>query len=184
METKIKDNSEILEVKLLNIDIGGTLFCLPLEIVDEVFPTMEAFPISHIDSCIDGIIIPRDFILTVVDLAKFLTIPHKVIEERIISVTYGKNKIGLRVDDISGISSSIIHKDLFEVENKKVKANTKDNIEIDGIEEVKIEIEFDERYQDENYYEKYNGIVAGYAIIDKRQIIVLDHIKIIKKLMK
>ncbi|HHX79084.1 MAG TPA: chemotaxis protein CheW [Acholeplasmataceae bacterium] len=205
MDTKIKDNDENLEVKLLNIEIGGTLFCLPLEIVDEVFPTMDAFPISHIDSSIDGIVIPRDFVLTVVDLAKLLDLPHNIIQERIVSITYGKNKVGLRVDDISGITSSTIHKDLFETEddkkfedtkkdvkgNKKVskKSNKKEDLkskdeENINSEKINIDIEFDERYQDKNYYKKYEDIVAGYSIINKRQIIVLDHIKIIKKLMK
>lgn len=162
-----------LEIQFIKFEVGGIVFCVPLEIIDEVFPAMKAVPVPHVDGNIDGIAILRGDLMTIIDLAKLLDLDHMIKEERVLAVTYKGNKIGLRVDIITGILLTTIYKDLTDI----------DEDENQEVEKDKEDIVFDEKYQAENYYDKYKDLTSGYVIIDNRKIIVLDHMKIIRKLI-
>ena len=62
---------EILEVKL-----AGNSFGIPVESVREIVPYEKTTPVPNSNACVEGIFMPRDVIITAIDLAVYLNRPE------------------------------------------------------------------------------------------------------------
>ena len=58
---------EILEFKL-----AGNYFGIPVDIVREIIPYQKPTPVPNSNACVEGIFMPREVIITAIDLAIYL----------------------------------------------------------------------------------------------------------------
>ena len=75
METGILLESGTNELEILEFRIGANYYGINVAKVREILPYKEPTPIPNAHPCIEGIFMPRDEIITIVDLAKHLNMP-------------------------------------------------------------------------------------------------------------
>lgn len=93
------------ELEIVEFTIGGTTFGINVAKVREIMPyeTVTKVPNSH--PCIRGIFKPRDTIITVVDLPRYLNMPASTDEKRdmLIIANFNKLYIAFQVQGVVGI---------------------------------------------------------------------------------
>ena len=75
METNILLESGTNELEILEFIIGNNHYGINVAKIKEILPYKPPTPIPNAHPCIEGIYMPRDTIITIVDLAKALNIP-------------------------------------------------------------------------------------------------------------
>lgn len=75
-----KENGILLEsgtneLEVLEFTVGGNIYGINVAKVREILPYTPATPVPNSNDRIEGIFMPRDFLITVVDLAKCLGLP-------------------------------------------------------------------------------------------------------------
>ncbi|MBD5149306.1 MAG: chemotaxis protein CheV [Oscillibacter sp.] len=113
-------NSRILlesgtnEIEIMKFTIGGNLFGINVAKVREIMISEPVKPMPHAHPAVEGIFKPRDAVLTVVDLPKYLGMEREKDPKDIFIITnFNKMFIAFRVhtvDRISRISWTDIHK--------------------------------------------------------------------------
>lgn len=106
MERDILLNETPLEVEILEFRVGGNSYGIDINDVREILPykTKPTFiPNSH--PYIEGIIMPRDFIIPIINGEKSLKVaPSDELKQEMLIVTSIMNlNIGLHVDSVKGI---------------------------------------------------------------------------------
>ena len=105
METGILLESGTNELEILEFRIGANHYGINVAKVREILPFKEPTPIPNAHPCIEGIFMPRDEIITVVDLAKHLNMPPSGGNMDMYIVTnFNKLNIGFHVHNVVGIS--------------------------------------------------------------------------------
>ncbi|MBR4581405.1 MAG: purine-binding chemotaxis protein CheW [Lachnospiraceae bacterium] len=89
---------EILEFKL-----AGNSFGIPVDIVKEIIPYQEPTPVPDSNACVEGIFMPRDVIITAVDLAIFLNRDKTDSNGLFVITNYHNLDIAFHVDAALGI---------------------------------------------------------------------------------
>jgi len=105
METGILLESGTNELEILEFRVGNNFYGINVAKVREILPYKEPTPIPNAHPCIEGIFMPRDEIITIVDLAKHLNMPASVHGKDMYIVTnFNKLNIGFHVHSVVGIS--------------------------------------------------------------------------------
>ncbi len=105
METGILLESGTNELEILEFRIGANYYGINVAKVREILPFKEPTPIPNAHPCIEGIFMPRDEIITIVDLAKHLNMPASGDGKDMYIVTnFNKLNIGFHVHSVVGIS--------------------------------------------------------------------------------
>lgn len=111
MNEKI-NKSEILlesgtnEIEIMEFTIDGNLYGINVAKVREIMMSDEVKPMPHVHPAVEGIFKPRDILLTVVDLPKYLSgIDSKKDSRDLFIVTnFNKMHVAFRVHTVVGIS--------------------------------------------------------------------------------
>ena len=105
METGILLESGTNELEILEFRVGNNFYGINVAKVREILPYKEPTPIPNAHPCIEGIFMPRDEIITIVDLAKHLNMPVSGNGRDMYIVTnFNKLNIGFHVHSVVGIS--------------------------------------------------------------------------------
>ncbi|MGN1084098.1 MAG: chemotaxis protein [Lachnospiraceae bacterium] len=106
METGILLESGTNELEILEFRIGKNYYGINVAKIREIIPYKEPTPIPNSHPCIEGIFMPRDEIITIVDLAKHLNMPASENKARdmYIITNFNKLNIGFHVHSVVGIT--------------------------------------------------------------------------------
>lgn len=110
METGILLESGTNELEILEFRIGNNHYGINVAKIKEILPYKEPTPIPNSHPCIEGIFMPRDEIITVVDLAENLNIQSPketskdVSKDMYIITNFNKLNIGFHVHSVDGIT--------------------------------------------------------------------------------
>ncbi len=105
MDTRILLESGTNELEILEFRIGNNFYGINVAKVREILPYKSPTPIPNAHPCIEGIFMPRDEIITIVDLAKHLNISASGTGKDMFIVTnFNKLNIGFHVHSVVGIS--------------------------------------------------------------------------------
>ncbi len=75
METNVLMESGTNELEVLEFTVGNNHYGINVAKVKEILPASKVTPVPNAHPCIEGIFMPRDTIITVVDLAKVIKAP-------------------------------------------------------------------------------------------------------------
>ena len=106
METGILLESGTNELELLEFRIGNNYYGINVAKIKEIIPYQKPTPIPNSHPCIEGIFMPRDVIITVINLAKNLGFPPSTDESKDMYVITNFNKlnVGFHVHSVVGIT--------------------------------------------------------------------------------
>ena len=89
---------EILEFKLV-----GHSFGIPVEIVKEIIPYQNPTPVPDSNPCVEGIFMPREVVITAIDLAVYLNRGRADADGLFVITNYHNLDIAFHVDAALGI---------------------------------------------------------------------------------
>lgn len=105
METNILLESGTNELEILEFIVGGNHYGINVAKIKEILPykTPTAIPNAH--PCIEGIYMPRDTIITIVDLGQSLNLPPSDSEstDMYIVTNFNKLNVAFHVNNVLGI---------------------------------------------------------------------------------
>ena len=76
MDTNILLESGTNELEILEFQVGTNHYGINVAKIKEILPYKRPTAIPNAHPCIEGIYMPRDTIITIVDLARSLSIPE------------------------------------------------------------------------------------------------------------
>lgn len=93
------------EIEIMEFTIDGTLYGINVAKVREIMMSAPVHPMPHAHPAVEGIFKPRDIVITVVDLPKYLTgQQHEKSEKDLFIVTnFNKMHVAFRVQTVVGI---------------------------------------------------------------------------------
>lgn len=105
METGILLQSGTNELEVLEFNVGNNHYGINVAKVSEIMPYREPTPIPNAQKDIEGIFMPRDTIITIVDLAKSLNIPASKdpSKDMYIITNFNNLNVGFHVHGVQGI---------------------------------------------------------------------------------
>lgn len=104
MDTNILLENGTNELEVLEFTVGGRSYGINVAKIREIIAYMPVTPVPNAHQFVEGIFMPRDIVITAIDLAKVLGIPaeHKPTDMMIIT-NFNKLNIAFHVDAVSGI---------------------------------------------------------------------------------
>lgn len=105
METGILLESGTNELEVLEFHIGANHYGINVAKVKEIMPYQAPTPIPNAHPSIEGVYMPRDTIISIVDLAKSLNLPASPdkTKDMFIITNFNKLNIGFHVHGVEGI---------------------------------------------------------------------------------
>ena len=105
-DTEILLESGTNEIEIMQFTIYGELYGINVAKVREIMMAEHVKPIPHSHNAVEGIFKPRDILLTVIDLPKYLTgrESEKKSRDLFIVTNFNKTHIAFRVHSVVGIS--------------------------------------------------------------------------------
>lgn len=105
MDTGILLQSGTNELEVLEFNVGNNHYGINVAKVKEIMPFTEPTPIPNSHETIEGIFMPRDTIITIIDLAKSLSIPPSPDRNKdmYIVTNFNNLNIGFHVHGVQGI---------------------------------------------------------------------------------
>ncbi|MBO4559087.1 MAG: chemotaxis protein CheV [Lachnospiraceae bacterium] len=105
METNILLESGTNELEVLEFIVGQNHYGINVAKIKEILPYKQPTPIPNAHPCIEGIFMPRDTIITIVDLSKSLSLPpsENTRSDMYIVTNFNKLNIAFHVNDVVGI---------------------------------------------------------------------------------
>ena len=103
METGILLESGTNELELLEFRVGNNYYGINVAKIKEIIPYQKPTPIPNSHPCIEGIFMPRDTMMTVINLRKCLGMPDIETEGLFIITNFNKLNIAFHVDQVIGI---------------------------------------------------------------------------------
>lgn len=105
-DTEILLESGTNEIEIMQFTIYGELYGINVAKVREIMMANKVKPIPHSHEAVEGIFKPRDILLTVIDLPKYLTGKESERNARdlFIITNFNKTHIAFRVHSVVGIS--------------------------------------------------------------------------------
>lgn len=94
------------EIEIMEFTIDGNLYGINVAKVREIMMSAEVKPMPHTHPAVEGIFKPRDTVITVVDLPRYLTgteHPHRE-KDLFIVTNFNQMHVAFRVDSVVGIS--------------------------------------------------------------------------------
>lgn len=94
------------EIEIMQFTIDGNLYGINVAKVREILMSATVKPMPHVHPAVEGIFKPRDKVLTVVDLPKYITGKEfdKVTKDLFIVTNFNQMHIAFRVHSVVGIS--------------------------------------------------------------------------------
>ncbi len=105
METNILLESGTNELEVLEFIVGSNHYGINVAKIKEILPYKQPTPIPNAHPCIEGIFMPRDTIITIVDLGRSLNLPpsNTTRTDMYIVTNFNKLNIAFHVNDVVGI---------------------------------------------------------------------------------
>jgi len=104
-ESKILLESGTNEIEVMEFTIGGNLYGINVAKVLEIMLSAPVKAMPHTDPAVEGIFKPRDTVLTVVNLPRYLGYEMELHEKDLFIITnFNKMNIAFRVNTVVGIS--------------------------------------------------------------------------------
>lgn len=105
METNILLESGTNELEILEFVVGTNHYGINVAKIKEIIPYKKPTAIPNAHPCIEGIFMPRDLIITIVDLGRSLNLPPSDTEntDMYIVTNFNKLNIGFHVNNVLGI---------------------------------------------------------------------------------
>lgn len=105
METGILLESGTNELEILEFKIGSNYYGINVAKIKEILPYQKATPIPNSHPCIEGIFMPRDDIISIIDLAKNLNIPESTDKSKDMYIVTNFNQLhtAFHVHSVVGI---------------------------------------------------------------------------------
>ena len=105
METNILLESGTNELEVLEFIVGENHYGINVAKIKEILPYKQPTPIPNAHPSIEGIFMPRDTIITIVDLSKSLSLPpsQNTRSDMYIVTNFNKLNIAFHVNDVVGI---------------------------------------------------------------------------------
>jgi two-component system chemotaxis response regulator CheV len=102
-----KDNERVTtEIEILEFKAGGNSYGISVGDIKEILAyDKRPTPVPNAHQCIEGIIMPRDFLIPIIDLKKYLNLADIDMNknEMIIVTGIGNLNIAIHVDSVCGI---------------------------------------------------------------------------------
>lgn len=103
MDTKILLENGTNELEVLEFTLGGNHYGINVAKVREILTYEKVTPVPNSHPSIEGIFMPRDTMITVVNLKKSIGIPENDEKGLLIITNFNKLNIAFRVDSVLGI---------------------------------------------------------------------------------
>lgn len=103
MDTKILLENGTNELEVLEFTLGGNHYGINVAKVREILTYEKVTPVPNSHPSIEGIFMPRDTMITVVNLKKSIGIPENEEKGLLIITNFNKLNIAFRVDSVLGI---------------------------------------------------------------------------------
>ena len=105
MDTKILLESGTNELEILEFVVGKNHYGINVAKIREILPYKKPTPIPNSHPCVEGIYMPRETIITVIDLNKSLAVPSDTSDEfdMYIVTNFNKLNIAFHVQTVLGI---------------------------------------------------------------------------------
>lgn len=105
METNILIESGTNELEVLEFMIGENHYGINVAKIKEIVPYNKVTPVPNAHPCVEGIFMPRDLMITVIDLAKFIKAqPLQELERDMFIITnFNKLNVAFHVSSVVGI---------------------------------------------------------------------------------
>lgn len=105
MDTGILLQSGTNELEVLEFNVGNNHYGINVAKVKEIMPYTEPTPIPNAHDTIEGIFMPRDTIVTIINLAKSLSLPESLDTKKdmYIVTNFNNLNIGFHVHGVQGI---------------------------------------------------------------------------------
>ena len=105
MDTKILLESGTNELEILEFVVGKNHYGINVAKIREILPYKKPTPIPNSHPCVEGIYMPRETIITVIDLNKSLAVPSDTNDEfdMYIVTNFNKLNIAFHVQTVLGI---------------------------------------------------------------------------------
>ena len=105
-DTEILLESGTNEIEIMQFTIFGELYGINVAKVREIMMADKVKPVPHSHDAVEGIFKPRDILMTVIDLPKYLTGQTSDVHDRnlFIITNFNKMYIAFRVHTVVGIS--------------------------------------------------------------------------------
>ena len=118
-----------MELEILEFKSGGNSYGIRVSDIREILPyKIKPTPVPNAHPYVEGIIIPRDFVIPIVSSLKVLELQdvNEVKKEMLIVTSYLDMNIALRVDSVKGIHRVL--EDEIKKTDKKLTTKHKDRI--------------------------------------------------------
>lgn len=103
MSTKILLESGTNELQILEFNVGSNVYGINIAKVSEIMTDQEITPIPNGPDEVEGVFIPRDQLITVIDLHKVLHIPNPSTQKSVIIVCqFNKMQVAFHVTNVNG----------------------------------------------------------------------------------
>lgn len=105
METNILMESGTNELEVLEFVVGGNHYGINVAKIREIVPYHTVTPIPNTHPSVEGIFMPRDIMITVIDLAKVINLPlsEDVTRDMFIITNFNKLNVAFHVHEVIGI---------------------------------------------------------------------------------
>lgn len=105
METNILMESGTNELEVLEFIVGGNYYGINVAKIREIVPYHEVTPIPNTHPSVEGIFMPRDIMITVIDLAKVINLSQSpdVTKDMFIITNFNKLNVAFHVHQVVGI---------------------------------------------------------------------------------
>lgn len=105
MEKELKNNGEMSEIEILEFKTGGNSYGIYVSDIREILTYNKPTPVPNAHPFIEGIIMPRDFLIPIVDLKKCLNLvaSEESKNEMLIVTRINNLNIAIHVDSVCGI---------------------------------------------------------------------------------
>ena len=93
------------EIEIMEFTIGGNVFGINVAKIREIMNSVNVKRMPHVHPAVEGIFKPRDILITVIDLPKYLEMEgtHDKVKDLFIVTNFNNIHIAFRVDTVEGI---------------------------------------------------------------------------------
>ncbi len=103
MDTNILLESGTNELEILEFALGDNHYGINVAKIREILQYSQVTPVPNAHECVEGIFMPRDTMITVINLRKCLGMPDGDMEGLFIITNFNKLNIAFHVDQVIGI---------------------------------------------------------------------------------
>lgn len=103
MDTNILLENGTNELEVLEFKLGNNHYGINVAKIREILSYQPVTPIPNAHPCVEGIFMPRDIMITVINLRESLGIPSMEVDGFFIITNFNKLNIAFHVDEVCGI---------------------------------------------------------------------------------